>query len=221
MFKHIAIASTLGALTATSALAATNATAMTDLNLRTAPGPQAQIIDVIPGEAMVSVEQCADISQWCKVTYDGQEGWAYGAYLNAPMEGTAEPVVVYDNRDQLQIETVKVTDEENKLGGALAGGTAGAIAALAAAGGPATIAGAVAAGMFTGGALTPSEEKVVTYVRQNPAEPVYVQGEVVRGVAIPEEVELRAIPDSDYRYVYLNGVPAVVDGNRTVVTVVR
>lgn len=219
MIKRFAIASTIGALSATTALAATDATATTDLNLRAGPGPKAEIISVIPGEAMVSVEQCAATSQWCRVSYDGQQGWAYGAYLNAPVQG-AEPMAVYENREQLQIETVEVEDEEAELGGALAGGTMGGIIALAAAGGPATVAAAVGAGLFTG-ALSADEEKVVTYVRENPVDPVYVQGEVVRGVTIPQEIELQAIPESEYQYVYLNGVPAVVNADRQVVTVVR
>lgn len=218
MIKHVTFATLVGALTASTALAATDATATTDLNLRNGPSPSAEIIDVIPGEAMVSVDQCADVSQWCRVSFDGKEGWAYGAYLNAPVNG--EPMVVYENREALEIETVTVENDDEQLGGAITGGAAGGIIALAAAGGPATIAGAVAAGMFTG-ALTTEEEKVVTYVKQNPVEPVYVQGEVVRGVVIPEEVSLQAVPDSDYRYVYLNGVPAIVDGDRQVVTVVR
>ncbi|MGR3454300.1 DUF1236 domain-containing protein [Pseudooceanicola sp.] len=219
MIKRIAIASTIGALTATTALAATDATATTDLNLRAGPGPKAEIISVIPGEAMVSVEQCASNSQWCRVSYDGQQGWAYGAYLNAPVQG-AEPMAVYENREQLQIETVEVEDEEAEIGGALAGGTMGGIIALAAAGGPATVAAAIGAGIFTG-ALSADEEKVVTYVRENPVEPVYVQGEVVRGVTIPQEIQLQAVPESEYQYVYLNGVPAVVNADRQVVTVIR
>lgn len=220
MFKRIAFASTIGMLTATTALAATDATAVTDLNLRAGPGPAAEIISVIPGEAMVSVSECASNSQWCKVSYEGKEGWAYGAYLNAPMEGSADPVAVYDNREALKIQTVTVEDKEAEVGGALAGGTMGGILALAAAGGPATIAAAVGAGLFTG-ALTADEEKVVTYVQQNPVEPVYVQGEVVRGVVVPQEVQLQAIPESDYQYVYMNGVPVVVNADRQVVTVVR
>ena len=220
MFKRIALASTIGALTASTALAATDATATTDLNLRSAPSPQAEIIGVIPGEAMVSVDQCADVSQWCRVSFDGQQGWAYGAYLNAPMEGQTDPVAVYDNREALKIQTVKTENDAEQLGGALTGGAAGAALALAAAGGPATIAGAAAVGLFTG-ALSEKEEKVVTYVQQNPVDPVYVQGEVVRGVSVPQEVQLQAVPESDYSYVYINGVPAIVDGNRTVVNVVR
>lgn len=219
MFKPIAIASTIGMLSATTALAATDATATTDLNLREGPNPQAAIINVIPGEAMVSVEQCASTSQWCRVSYDGQQGWAYGAYLNAPVDG-GEPMVVYDNREALSIETVEVENEGAELGGALAGGTAGGIIALAAAGGPATIAAAIGAGIFTG-ALSADEEEVVTYVKQNPVDPIYVQGEVVRGVTVPQEVQLQAIPDSDYQYVYINGVPAVVNADRQVVTVIR
>ncbi|MEC8669450.1 MAG: DUF1236 domain-containing protein, partial [Pseudomonadota bacterium] len=64
-------------------------------------------------------------------------------------------------------------------------------------------------------------EKTVTYITANPVQPVYVEGEVVVGAGIPQEVTLTAIPESDYRYVYLNGNPVVVDGERTIVRVIR
>ncbi len=57
----------------------------------------------------------------------------------------------------------------------------------------------------------------------NPAEPVTMGGEVVLGAGIPEEVELRPIPDSDpFAYLNVNGQPVIVDNtNRQIVYVVR
>ncbi len=218
MVKHIAIVSSIGALTATSALANVDASATTDLNLRAGPTPQAEIIDVIPGEAMVNVDQCVEASKWCRVNFNGQQGWAYGEYLTAPVGGEAAPVAAHAT--ELEVETVTVENDEEALGGFLTGGAAGGILALAAAGGPAAIAGAAAAGAFAGG-LSAEEEKVVTYIRQNPVEPVYLQGEVVKGAGIPQEVTLQTIPESGYRYAYVNGVPVVVDDERRIIEVVR
>ncbi|MFC6490409.1 DUF1236 domain-containing protein, partial [Nitratireductor sp. GCM10026969] len=81
-----------------------------------------------------------------------------------------------------------------------------------------------AAGAVAGGAIdtvTPPRE-VVTYVEQNRVDPVYLEGEVVVGAGVPETVEMREIPDYDYRYVYVNGQPVLVEPeSRRIVYVVR
>ncbi len=208
-------ASTL--LAGTAASAAVQATAMTDLNLRASPSPKAEIVNVIPGAEAVEVKACLDTSQWCEVAYNGQNGWAYGAYLSAKPADAEEPVVVYENRQTLEIATVENTEAETEAAagagfvGALAGGLLG---------GPAgAIAGGIAAGA-TADAAVPSE--VTTYVLENRLEPVYLEGEVVTGAIVPEEVELTTIPDSEYAYLYVNGVPAVVDAEeRVIVEIVR
>lgn len=218
MFKRIALMTTAGVLTASTAFAATDATATTDLNLRAAPGPQAEIVGVIPGDGAVTVQQCITESQWCKVSFEGQEGWAYSAYLTAPLEG--QPVVVYDNRDALAIEQVEI--DGTKEEGALIGGTLAGSLIAATVGGPVgAVAAATVAGAAAGAASQPGDE-VVTYVRDNPTDPVYLDGEVVVGAAVPELTDLSEIPGTDYRYVYVNGVPAVVEPEgRTIVSVVR
>ena len=90
---------------------------------------------------------------------------------------------------------------------------------MSAIGGPAAVAGAAALGAIAGAESVP--EKTVTYVTSNPVDPVYVEGEVVVGAGIPGEVTLAEIPESDYRYVYLNGNPVLVDNERTIVRVIR
>ena len=53
-------------------------------------------------------------------------------------------------------------------------------------------------------------------------DPVYLEGEVVVGATLPETVELREIPDYEYRYVYVNGVPVLVEAEtRQIVRIVR
>ena len=203
MYAKILGLSTVAVLTATSAMATTDATATTDLNLRSLPDPRGEILDVIPGEAMVQIEQCTTDTTWCKVNYDGTEGWAYSPYLTASLD--EEPVVIYENVERFEVESVDLNDDDR--------------AAAAAAGGPAAIAGAVALGTIAGAESVP--EQTVTYVQSNPLDPVYVNGEVVVGAGIPQEVELVTIPESDYRYVYLNGTPVLVDEDRVIVNVVR
>ncbi|TGV56344.1 DUF1236 domain-containing protein, partial [Mesorhizobium sp. M00.F.Ca.ET.149.01.1.1] len=44
--------------------------------------------------------------------------------------------------------------------------------------------------------------EVGTYVTTHRVDPVYLEGEVVTGATLPDTVELREIPDYNYRYVY-------------------
>jgi uncharacterized protein YraI len=218
MLKNVMMLSTAGMLAATSALAAVEATATTDLNLRAGPNSAAEILNVIPADGAVTVMECVEAAQWCRVSFDGTEGWAYSPYLSATVEG--ETVMVPDNISRLEIGTVTV-QESQKDDAALAGATMAGAIALGAAAGPAGIAASALAGAITGAAAAPGEE-VVTYVRENPVEPVYLDGEVVVGAALPDTVTLVEVPDSPFRYVYVNGLPVVVDTEtRQIVRVLR
>ena len=186
----------IGTMGASAAYAETSATAVTDLNLRAGPGPQQAIVGVIPADAAVSVQGCLAENSWCQVSFDGVEGWAYGDYLSASLGG--EQLMIAPNRDQIEVSTVTYDDvgaEEVVVSGAMSGGV--------------------------GGAGDPGDDTIV-YVRDNPVEPVYLDGEVVTGVQLPEVVTLTTVPTSDYRYAYVNGVPVVVDpAERRVVYIVR
>jgi hypothetical protein len=79
----------------------------------------------------------------------------------------------------------------------------------------------LASGGVTGALIDPPQT-ARTYVTSNPIDPIYLEGEVVVGAGVPESVTLQAIPDYDYRYVYINGQPVLVDpGTRQIVYVVR
>lgn len=199
--------------------AGTMAMAATELNLRAGPGPSFEVVGVIPVDGEVAVEGCLDESNWCQVTLDGTTGWAYGDYLNVMVEN--EPVVLYENRAAVEIQTVtyenEISDGEAAVGGAI--GVAGAAAALI--GGPAAIVAGSVLGAAAGDALNP-ESTSVTYVRENPIEPVILDGEVIVGAGIPEEVVLTPIPEAEYSYLYVNGQPVIVDpAERKVVYIVR
>lgn len=214
--KTILSAVVVGALLSTTAHAATEASAWTDLNLRAGPGPMYQIVGVIPANGIVSVEGCLDTASWCKVSFDGIEGWASGDYLTAMVEST--PVVIYTNREKVAVGSV--TYEDKSAEGAIAGGTAGAVAGAVIAGPVGALVGAVLGGGL--GAAAAPDEKVTTYVIGNPVEPVYLDGEVVIGAGIPETVMLSEVPDSEYYYAYINGVPVIVDRKqRQIVYIVR
>ena len=224
---------TAGLMAAMPAMAQVAATAATDLNLRAGPGGDQQVVSVIPSGGEVTVDGCLDAANWCQVTFEGTQGWAYGDYLtasaaaDAAAEAPAEPVVIYANREQLQVpvitvDSVETTASDGADPGAGAGAVAGAVAAATLVGGPAALIAGAALGAAAGGALTP-ESPEVTYVVANPGETLTMGGEVVVGAGIPEEVELRPIPDSDqYSYLNVNGQPVIVDNsNRQIVYIVR
>jgi len=206
----------IGTMGASAAYADTSASAVTDLNLRAGPGPQQNVVGVIPAEGNVNVHGCLAETSWCKVSFNGTEGWAYGDYLSASLDG--EQLMIAPNRDRIEVNTVTYEDSnaDDVAAGGAVGGVIGAIA-----GGPVGAAAGAVAGGALGGATDPGEETVV-YVRENPVEPVYLEGEVVTGAQLPEAVTLNTVPQSDYRYAYVNGVPVVVDpAERRVVHIVR
>lgn len=207
------LGATLGAMVlASSAYAQTSATAFTDLNLRAGPDVSYQIIGVIPASQPVAVDGCLDASNWCRVTYEGQNGWASGDYLTAMV---AAPI--YANRDRLAVETITYEKSpENTIGGGVTGAIAGGML-----GGPVGAMVGAAVGMSVGTAITP-EERVTTYVMENPVEPIYLDGEIVVGAGIPETVTLSEVPESEYYYGYINGTRVLVERDqRRIVHIVR
>lgn len=198
------------------------ATATADLNIRSGPGPQYESIGFIATGDSATVEGCLDASKWCRVDYNGVNGWAYSDYLTADLSG--EVVVLTDRYAEVGLETVTYTDEGGADGGALAGAAGGAIVG-ALVGGPigAAIGGTVgAASGATAGAIIDPPETARAYIQANPVDPVYLEGEVVIGAGVPDTVVLQTIPDYDYSYVYINGQPVLVDpATRQIVYVLR
>lgn len=204
-----------GLLMSSAALAQTSAMAGTDLNLRAGPGPTYQVIAVIPRAQAVTVDGCLADSNWCRVAFGDVNGWASGDYLTAMVDQAEAPI--YVNREKL---AVPVVTYEKPADGAIGGGATGAIAGAIIAGPVGAMVGA-AIGMTLGDAAQP-EERVVTYVRTNPIDPIYLDGEVVVGAGVPETVTLTEVPDSPYYYAYINGVPVLVQrDNRQVAYIVR
>lgn len=184
---------------------ATQATVFTDLNLRAGPGPQYQVVGLIPADSAVDVQGCLEAANWCRVTYAGTDGWASGDYL-ATMVGDA-PAPIYANRQQLSVATV--TYEDTTAQSATGLGTIGALAG-AALGGPIGAVAGAALGAGAGAAADPGPE-VTSYVTTNRLEPVYLDGEVVVGAGIPANVPLTPVPDSKFVYASINGQTVVVD----------
>lgn len=202
--------------TAAVAQQSTSAFATTDLNLRANPGANTEVLAVIPAEGEVAVTGCLDVANWCEVTFDGTTGWAYGDYLSVRDGDSVQ--AISEAPDTIQVPVIKVEDRSGDAAFAL--GAVGALAG-AAIGGPvgALAGGTIGAGV---GEMSQPDVEVETYIAENPAAPVYLEGEVVQGATLPEQVELIPIPDSDLVYANVNNVPVVVEpGERKVIYIVR
>jgi len=202
-------ATLLAAVTALAAVslpasAATMATAITSLNIRTGPGPEYPVIGAIPDKGQATVTGCIQGSQWCQVTYNGKQGWAYSQYMMA--SGGGQAVVVSQTVPALSFDPPAAT----------VGATTTVVTAP-------RIHGELVAPMAdTPLTIAPPPATVQTYVTQNPVTPVYLNGEVVQGVGLPEDVVLTPVPDYQYSYAYVNGVPVLVEpGTRRVTYIYR
>ncbi|MBV0912515.1 DUF1236 domain-containing protein [Rhodobacteraceae bacterium ASV31] len=207
------------ALLSSAAYAQTTTTAWTDLNLRAGPGPQFEIIGVIPANGEVTVEGCLETASWCKVNHVGMDGWASGDYLTTMVD--AVPVAIYPNRAAVPVNTVVYTNTtDTSAGTTAAGGLTGALAGAMIAGPVGAVVGGII-GVSAGAAADPGPT-VTTYVRENPSEVIYLDGEVVVGAGVPETVTLSEVPESTFSYAYINGVPVIIEREgRRIVQIIR
>lgn len=202
-----------------AAFAQTSVTATTDLNVRAGPGPNYPIVGMLGAGQAASLDGCLQGSKWCKVA----DGWVFSDYLTGDFGGTQ--VVLTERPADSGVAIVEApADTGGGDAGAVAGGVTGAVTG-AIIGGPVGAAVGGAAGVIAGGAtgtvIDPPAE-VRTYVSSNQVDPVYLEGEVVVGATLPETVALREIPDYEYRYVYVNGQPVLVEpSSRQIVYVMR
>ncbi|WP_274627274.1 DUF1236 domain-containing protein [Arvimicrobium flavum] len=200
------IAFAAGALLVTVGVAAadTSVTATTDLNVRAGPGTQYPVIGVIGAGQNAMLTGCVKNSRWCAVDEGGKPGFVYSSYLTADIGGAqvviterpAEAGVVYI--DPPAEGSIKVMEGAT---GSIRGELIGPVGHVD---------------------MIDPPDTVRTYVTSNRVEPVYLEGEVVVGAGLPDTVELVDIPEYDYRYVYVNGQPALVEpSTRRIVYVYR
>ena len=191
-----------------AAFAQTAATAGTDLNLRSGPGVQHEVIGVITNGDEVSVTGCIESANWCEVSYNDQTGWAYGDYLTANVGEEIQPL--YPHRAQIGVAVIEPPADATQAADTAVSGAAGAAAGALIAGPIGAVAGA-ALGGATGATISEPAPEIRTYVVENPVDPVYLDGEVVVGAGLPENVTLYEVPGyADYRYVTVNGQTVLV-----------
>ena len=100
-------------------------------------------------------------------------------------------------------------------------GAAGGAATGAIVGGPVGAAVGGVAGAAIGTAIDPPPQEVREYVVKERAPSVRVEREVVVGEPLPETVELRTVPNYEYRYAVVNDRRDIVEpGTRRVVQVI-
>ena len=175
------------------ASAATVATAMTPLNIRSGPGPQYSIVGAIPDHGQATIIGCIQGSLWCQVSYNGRQGWAYSQYLTAQLSGRS--LVVAERLNDIPAVTYQAPVET--VGSAVV---------------PPAITGTLIERPAAAQPLLISPPPTVgSYVVSHPVTPVYLNGEVVEGVGLPENVTLAPVPGYDYEYAYVNNQPVLVE----------
>lgn len=203
---------------------ATEAKASTALNVRAAPTVFADINGVLDMNQNVTIEGCLEDVSWCKISSDDLTGWASGRYLTVATDAKAVPMLDASGNAQIEFAVISEDDltEAEDTAIAAAGGTLGALAAFALGGPAATIAlsgvaGTVAADL----AVEPAEETYV-FVTANPVEPVFLDGEVVVGATVPDDIETYELPQEEFRYLNVNNNAVVVDAeSNTIVAVLQ
>ncbi|RUW57674.1 DUF1236 domain-containing protein [Mesorhizobium sp. M7A.F.Ca.US.008.03.1.1] len=198
--KSLLFPAVAGMLTVMSgaAFADTAVSAVTDLNVRAGPGPQYPVIGVLTAGQSATLNGCIENSKWCTIAEAGGQGWVYSDYVTADIGGSR--VVLTERRS-----SVAVVSPPEDIGNYSTDYT-----------------GAIVAGEPVEDAFPPPPPEIRTYVDTHRLDPVYLDGEVVTGATLPDTVELREIPDYNYRYVYVNGQPALIDPQtRRIMYVVR
>ncbi|HEX5212209.1 MAG TPA: DUF1236 domain-containing protein [Pseudolabrys sp.] len=188
------LAAVTAAAISTPASAATIAEAMTPLNIRSGPGPQYSIVGAIPTRGQTTIIGCVQGSLWCQVSFNGRQGWAYSQYLTARLSGRS--LVAAEHLNEIA-PAVTYQPPVQTVGTAVSAPAITETLVAPPAGEPLVVA--------------PPPATVGDYVVNHPVAPVYLNGEVVQGVGLPQDVVLAPVPGYDYDYAYVNNVPVVVE----------
>uniref|UniRef100_UPI0004802253 SH3 domain-containing protein n=1 Tax=Paraburkholderia oxyphila TaxID=614212 RepID=UPI0004802253 len=95
----------LAAVSATPALAQTQAFTNTTVNLYAGPAGDYPVVAQLPGGVSLAVMGCVAGYSWCDVSLPGLRGWVYGAYIAYPYQGARVPLMNYGAAIGLPIVT--------------------------------------------------------------------------------------------------------------------
>ncbi len=190
-----ASAQTTTTTTVTTIAKQVTAMATTPLNIRSGPGPEYPVIGAIPTNGQAVIAGCIEGSLWCQISYNGTQGWAFSQYMTAMVEG--RPLAVSQIRELPPVTYAAPPATTGTTTTIVRPTYSGDFIAPVASTAPLSIA--------------PPPPTVRTYIVQNPRPQVYLNGEVVEGAGLPPDVALAPVPDSEYQYAYVNGVPVLVE----------
>jgi uncharacterized protein YraI len=199
--RNLFLAGAVLAASAGLAHAQMSATAVSDLNVRTGPGPEYPSVGVATRGSPAILDGCIQGSRWCRVDVNGMRGWVYAEYLQVEHGGS--PMIVEQNQTVLGVPTVTyestatvIPAEPQPAPGDELLGPVGAVETIA------------------------PPDTVRTYIQTAPGQAVRLRGDVVVGAEVPASVTFQEIPDYQYRYVRINDRPVLVDpGTRRIVYV--
>lgn len=231
----------------TAAQAQTIGTATTDLNVRSGPDPQFPVIGMIRENQRATVLGCIEGSRWCQVDVRGRTGWAYSQYLTMsgdiaailpvpelevdvvarPAIAAPPPAVAY--QAQPPVVTYQAPAPVYRAPGPVVSYRAPATTVVETTGvAPREISRAFIAPRETIYASTTPPPAYVpppsvrSYLTANPLDPVYLAGNLEIDAGLPDDIDLWPVPNSRYRYTYVNDYPVLVDpATRRIVYVSR
>jgi uncharacterized protein YraI len=197
--RYAAPISVLAALFASGPALAANGYSTAHLNLRTGPGTQYPVAGVMNYNVRSEITGCLVDWTWCSVNVAGLSGWAAAEYLVVDEGG--------------QIMNVATAGAQTGIPNVAAEGIEELVAAPA-------VGEIVTAGGFVE-AIVP-DPAVVEFIAAAAVDPVFVNGEVVVGAALPAAVQLYEVPSSPYAFAIINGQRVLVDpGTRTIAYINR
>lgn len=163
---------------------------ITDLNMRSWPSNQGQVIQTIPADATVYVDRCNG-DGWCEVIYDGQTGYSFGTYLT--LENDTDEVVFLT--PEFTAQTLPVFEYPYPSGYVPYEQTLGTPTIT----------------YYKDPQDVPLDASVLSYVFNNPPEPIWLNGEVVVGAGVPNAVTTYTIPNTRYSYANINDTLVVIN----------
>jgi uncharacterized protein YraI len=165
------------------AFAGDRMSATIDVNIRSGPGANYPIVEILHAGETVATRACPGANGWCNVVAPGGgEGWISAKFLSPVGQGAPAPS-----------GSTAASAPPSPSTGNIDTTTTSAVPSV---GAPSSL-------------ILP--EAVRKYVATHRPLSVDLSGEPAVGASVPADVRLRDIPGSRYQYVYVQGRPVFVD----------
>jgi hypothetical protein len=161
------------------------------------------VIGVIAVNAPVTVNGCITGSRWCQVDYGGVRGWAYSDYLATIYNGNQVKVGI--NTVALGLSTIPYSSAVAGITPAPAVASPPTLQDVP----PAAVVGSTNATVISTPITLPAF--VRTFVTNTPVTSAYFPGTLAIGTTLPPTIGILPVPQYQYMYAYVNGLPVLVD----------